>query len=207
MQIAILLTCAYLLGSIPFGLMVGRWLRGVDIRKFGSGNIGFTNVLRVLGPGPALLVLVGDTLKGVIPVVTGDRLLVAWGVPRSELWVLAVALAAILGHSFSVFCGFRGGRAIATALGTLLVLCWPSALIGLGIWLLLVALTRYISLSSMVAALSVPAYMAVAHMPSSWIAFWSAVALLIVVRHSPNIKRLISGTETRIGQKVDDGTT
>jgi len=203
MRIAILIACAYLLGSLPFGLMVGRWVRGVDIRKFGSGNIGFSNVLRVLGPGPASLVLVGDTLKGVIPVVVGRRLLVSWGVSPADLWVLAVALAAILGHSFSVFCGFRGGRAVATALGTLLGLCWPSALIALSIWLALVAATRYISLGSMVAALSVPTYIALAHRPPSWIAFWSAIALLIVVRHLPNIKRLLSGTETKIGQRVN----
>jgi glycerol-3-phosphate acyltransferase PlsY len=183
--------------------MVGRWVRGVDIRKFGSGNIGFSNVLRVLGPGPASLVLVGDTLKGVIPVVVGRRLLVSWGVSPADLWVLAVALAAILGHSFSVFCGFRGGRAVATALGTLLGLCWPSALNALSMWLALVAATRYISLGSMVAALSVPTYMALAHRPPSWIAFWSAIALLIVVRHLPNIKRLLSGTETKIGQRVN----
>jgi len=202
-RIAVLLGCSYLLGSIPSGLMIGRWLRGVDIRKYGSGNIGFSNVLRVLGLGPASLVLVGDTLKGVIPVVVGRRLLASWMIPGADIWLLAVALAPIIGHSFSVFCGFRGGRAVATSLGALSGMCWPAALTGLGIWLLLVGVTRYISVGSMVAAASVPVYMGLAHKPPLWTAFWSAIALLIVVRHIPNIKRLLSGRETRIGQKVD----
>jgi len=202
-RIAVLLACYYLLGSIPFGLMVGRWLRGVDIRKYGSGNIGFSNVLRVLGLGPASLVLVGDTLKGVIPVVVGRRLLASWAIPGADIWLLAVALAPIVGHSFSVFCGFRGGRAVATSLGALCGMCWPAGLIGLGIWLVLVGATRYISVGSMVGAASVPAYMALAHKPPLWTAFWSAIALLIILRHIPNIRRLLSGTETKIGQKVE----
>ena len=129
MKIAVLLAASYLIGSIPFGVIAGRAWRGVDVRRFGSGNIGFSNVLRVLGPGVASVVLAGDVLKGLAPVAVGRLLLRAWGTPEPELWLLAVSLAPILGHSFSVFLGFRGGRAVATVAGTLLGLAWPAALV------------------------------------------------------------------------------
>lgn len=193
---------SYLLGSIPFGLMVGLWWRGVDIRKLGSGNIGFSNALRILGPGPASLVLVGDTLKGVLPVVLGQRLLASWEVPSAHYWVMGMALAVILGHSFSVFCGFRGGRAVATAFGVLIGVWWPAAVTALSIWLVLVGVTKYISVGSMFGAASVPIHMLLAHRPAPWTIFWAVVALLIVVRHVPNIKRLLAGKEIKIGQKV-----
>ncbi len=199
----LLLLGSYLLGSIPFGLMVGLSWRGVDIRKLGSGNIGFSNALRILGPGPASLVLAGDTLKGVLPVLAGQRLLPLWGIPGAHFWVMGMALAAILGHSFSVFCGFRGGRAVATSLGVLIGVWWPAAVTALCVWLALVGVTRYISVGSIFGAVSVPIHMAIAHRPVHWTIFWAVVALLIVVRHAPNIKRLLAGAETKIGQKVE----
>jgi glycerol-3-phosphate acyltransferase PlsY len=203
--IALLLLCAYLIGSLPFGVIIGRAWRGVDVRKYGSGNIGFSNVLRVLGPGPASVVFVGDLLKGYAPVAAGRMLLVKWGTPELDLWLLALGLAPIVGHSFSVFLGFSGGRAVTTTCGVLLALAWPAAVIGLTIWIALVAATRYISVGSMVAALSVPTYMAVSGKRWEWLAFWSAVALLVVLRHMPNIKRLLAGTEAKIGQRAEVG--
>lgn len=203
MSIAMLIIGCYLVGSIPFGVIVGRAWRGVDVRGYGSRNIGFSNVLRVLGWGPASVVLLGDVLKGAGPVLAGRGMLELWGMPQRDLWVLAVALAPILGHSFSVFLGFRGGRAVATTLGVLLGMSWPAALVGLGVWLLLVGTTRYISVGSMGACVAVPAYMAIVGGRWEWTVFWSAVGLLIVLRHIPNIGRLLRGTEAKIGQRVE----
>lgn len=202
MHVGLLLFGAYLVGSIPFGVIVGRAWRGVDVRRYGSGNIGFANALRVLGWGPAAVVLVGDALKGAAPVLVGRSLLRQWGVPDPQLVLLAVGLAPILGHTFSVFLGFRGGRAVTTTGGVLLGLCWPAALIGVAVWLAAVGLTRYISVASMAAAVSVPAYIAASGARWEWIVFWVAIAALVIARHSANISRLLQGKETKIGQKV-----
>ena len=206
MTVALLLLGGYLVGSIPFGVIVSRAWKGVDIRKYGSGNIGFANALRVLGPGPAAVVLAGDALKGYLPTAAACYLFgrsLPSAIPGADLWLLAVALAPILGHSFSVFLKFRGGRAVATTAGVLLAMCWPAALVGLGVWLIVVALTRYISLGSMLAACSVPIYMLVTGQRWEWLAFWCAIAALVVIRHTPNIRRLLSGTETKIGHTVE----
>ena len=202
MGIAVLLLCSYLLGSIPFGMIVGR-ARGVDIRKHGSGNIGATNVLRLLGPGPAALVFAGDVTKGLVPVLVGRALLRTWAVTQADLWVLAVALAPILGHTFSVFLRFRGGRAVATTLGALLGMSWPAGVIGLCIWIVVVGLTRYISLASIIASPFVPVYLALSGNRLAWCVFWAAIAALIIARHIPNIGRLLEGTEPKIGEGVE----
>ena len=201
MKVALLMGAAYLLGSIPFGVLAGR-SRGVDVRKHGSGNIGFSNVLRVLGPGPALLVFVADVLKGVIPVLGARWLFRAWSVPSPDLWLLAVALAPILGHTFSIFLGFRGGRAVATTLGVLLAMVWQAAAVGLGVWILVVAATRYISAGSIAAAVTVPVYLAIVGVRGEWAVFWTAVGALIILRHTPNLGRLLEGRETKIGERV-----
>jgi glycerol-3-phosphate acyltransferase PlsY len=135
--------------------------------------------------------------------VVGHALLAAWKVPRADLWILLVGLAPILGHSFSVFLRFTGGRAVLTTLGVLLGLCWQAGLIGLGLWLIVVAITRYISVGSICAAIFVPTYMFLAGKSREWLILWSAVALLVILRHIPNIKRLIKGTEVKIGEKVE----
>jgi len=201
MKVALLMGAAYLLGSIPFGVLAGR-SRGVDVRKHGSGNIGFSNVLRVLGPGPALLVFVADVLKGVIPVLGARWLFRAWSVPSPDLWLLAVALAPILGHTFSIFLGFRGGRAVATTLGVLLAMVWQAAAVGLGVWILVVAATRYISAGSIAAAVTVPVYLAIVGVRGEWAVFWTAVGALIILRHISNLGRLLEGRETKIGERV-----
>jgi len=203
-SIATFLVCSYLLGSIPFGVIVGR-ARGVDIRKHGSGNIGATNVLRLLGPGPAALVLAGDVLKGFLPVVAGGSLLRSWSMREPDLWLLAVALAPILGHTFSIFLRFHGGRAVAATLGALLGMSWQAGLVALGIFILVVAVTRYVSVASIIASASVPVYLALADARPAWAAFWTAIAALIIARHIPNIGRLLAGTEPKIGQRAAIG--
>ena len=201
MKLALLLGASYLLGSIPFGVLVGR-TRGVDVRKHGSGNIGFSNVLRVLGAGPASLVVVADVLKGAVPVLAGRWLLSAWEVEQADLWLLAVGLAPILGHTFSVFLGFRGGRAVATTFGVLLAMVWQAAVLALGVWILVVAVTRYISAASIAAAVAVPVYLAFVGVRGEWAVFWTAVGALIILRHIPNLGRLMEGTESKIGEPV-----
>ena len=193
----------YLVGSLPFGVIIGRAWKGVDIRQYGSGNIGFSNALRVLGWKPAAVVFVGDALKGIVPVVLGQALLRTWHVPHADLWLLLVGLAPILGHSFSVFLRFRGGRAVTTTLGVLIGLCWQAALVALVSWLVVVAITRYISLGSIVAALSVPTYMFLSGKSRDWLILWCVVSLLVILRHLPNMKRLVKGTEVKIGEKVE----
>ncbi len=201
MAVALLLICSYLVGSIPFGVIVGR-RRGVDVRKHGSGNIGASNVLRVLGPGPAAVVFAGDVAKGLAPVLVGRAVLRSWAVPQADLWLLAVALAPVLGHTFSVFLRFQGGRAVATTLGALLGMSWAAGLVGLGVWLIVLALTRYISVASIFAASVVPIYLALAGARMEWTLFWMAVAALIILRHIPNLGRLLEGTESRVGERL-----
>ena len=203
LRLLAILLGGYLVGSIPFGVIIGRAWKGVDIRQYGSGNIGFSNALRVLGWKPAAVVFIGDALKGIAPVVLGQALLKTWNVPRADLWLLLVGLAPILGHSFSVFLRFRGGRAVTTTLGVLIGLCWQAALVATVSWLVVVAITRYISVGSIVAALSVPTYMFLSGKSREWLILWSAVSLLVLLRHLPNVKRLVKGTEVKIGEKVE----
>ncbi|MBN1457887.1 MAG: glycerol-3-phosphate 1-O-acyltransferase PlsY [Armatimonadetes bacterium] len=199
--LGLFLMSAYLLGSIPFGFLVGR-TRGVDVTKHGSGNIGFSNVLRLLGPGPASIVLLTDLLKGAVPVFLGRLWLPSLTEADPALWLLAVAVAPVFGHTFSIFLRFRGGRAVATTLGALLGMNWLAGLLGLGVWMAVVAVTRYISVGSIAACCVVPIFMALTGVRFEWTLFWTAVASLIILRHVPNIGRLLEGTESKIGQRV-----
>lgn len=196
----LLILGGYLFGSIPFGVLIGRAWRGVDIRELGSGNIGFTNAFRVLGWKPASVVLLTDVFKGLLPVLVARHVLTRSGLGNAELWLLPIALAPILGHCFSVFLGFRGGRAIATTLGVLLGLAPLAGLCGLGAWLIVVAITRYVSLASILAAATVPATVALTHARWELVAFWGVIATFIIYRHRPNIARLLAGTEAKFGQ-------
>jgi len=207
---------AYLIGSIPFGVLIAR-AHGVDLRARGSGNVGATNVGRVLGSRWGYLCFVLDVTKGLGPVLlVGLRLrdpgaadLSAY---RQAAW-LAVAFGAIAGHVFSVFLRFRGGKGVATSLGVLLGF-WPyftfPALAALGLWVVVVLIWRYVSLASIVAAGAFPVLFAAAcvlagrPLASLWplLAFAAAMAGLVIVRHRSNIRRLMNGTENRIGRKT-----
>lgn len=194
------LILCYFLGAIPFGVIVGKVTRGIDIRDFGSGNIGFSNVLRTLGFGPGLAVFVLDTGKGLVAIE-----LCRW-LGMSDIMVVTGGILSIMGHSFSVFLRFQGGRAVATSLGVMTGLTPIIAGIAFVLWLALVGLTRYISIASIVAAVSVPTMMFLWKAQKAPLAYQSIAviaATLIVVKHRPNIVRLLNGTETKIGQKVD----
>jgi glycerol-3-phosphate acyltransferase PlsY len=189
----------YLLGSIPFGVIVGKIAKGVDIRDFGSGNIGFTNVLRTLGPGPGFVVMFFDIAKGFAAVVLCQIL------GFNDYMIVAGGILSILGHSYSMFLKFSGGRSVATSLGVFAGLTPTIAAIAFGIWLVVVGLTRIVSVASMIAAVSVPSMMFLwtsQHAPTPYKAIAVVAALLIVVKHRPNIIRLLNGSESRLGQRV-----
>ncbi|MGQ9836728.1 MAG: glycerol-3-phosphate 1-O-acyltransferase PlsY [Cyanobacteriota bacterium] len=184
----------YFLGSIPTGYWVGLWWGGIDIRTQGSGSTGATNVLRTLGKGPALLVLLVDALKGAAAVGLGWALGSPW-------WVVLAAFLAVIGHSRSCWIGFQGGKSVATSLGILLAMSWPVALAIFGVWLLGIALTRIVSCSSILAAVAAPLLMWGAAQPLPYLLFALVGGVYVIATHRRNIERLLAGSEPRIGQK------
>lgn len=183
---------AYVLGSIPTGLWLGLSLRGVDIRQHGSRNIGATNTLRVLGKGLGFLALIGDMAKGLVSVVLVAQLS-AW--PYAPI---VCGLAAICGHTFSVFLGFRGGKGVATSAGVFLGLAPIPMAIALGVFIVVVGTTRMVSAGSILGAIAMSA--AVFFFPVDPVVrgITVAVALLVIVRHRENIQRIFAGTENRL---------
>lgn len=190
MKFILLLIACYLIGAIPCGYLIGR-LHDIDIRSRGSGNIGTTNVFRVLGPKPGFIVLVCDVMKGLVPVLIAKSL----GGPG---WAVAAGLAAVIGHNWSVFLGFRGGRGVATGAGVLIALMPKVVIIALGIWALVVLISRYVSLGSIIAAVSVPFIAWAYHVPGIYYLFAIPAPLFIVYRHIHNIDRIRKGTEFRL---------
>jgi glycerol-3-phosphate acyltransferase PlsY len=189
---AALVLLGYLAGSIPFGVLVTRWARGVDVRAEGSGNIGATNVARVAGKKLGVLVLVLDALKGALPVV----LALQWepGSPRVHV---AVGLAAFLGHCFPVWLKFRGGKGVATALGVLVVLVPWAALAGAAAYGLVVVLTRMSSLGSLVAGAAAVGVAVFTARASEYAALSGFLFLFMLWTHRGNIRRLLGRTERR----------
>jgi acyl phosphate:glycerol-3-phosphate acyltransferase len=186
------LAIGYLLGSIPFGLILSRAAGLGDPRQIGSGNIGATNVLRTGSKRTAALTLLFDLLKGTAAVLISAYL---WGQPAA----LVAGLGAFLGHLYPAWLGFRGGKGVATYLGVLLGLFWPAALAFAAIWLASAALTRYSSLSALLASLAMPILFAGLGRWPEAILFGLLTALLYV-KHAGNIERLLRGQEARIGQ-------
>ncbi|MFN7224765.1 MAG: glycerol-3-phosphate 1-O-acyltransferase PlsY [Paracoccaceae bacterium] len=191
----LLLTAAlsYLLGSIPFGMVITRAFGLGDLRKIGSGNIGATNVLRTGNKGAALATLLLDAGKGGVAVLIARALV---GPDAAQ----AAALFSFLGHLFPVWLGFKGGKGVATFLGTLLALAWPVGLAACATWAVTAAISRISSLSALVAAALSPVWLAVLGYPQMTV-LAIALAALIFVRHAANISRLRAGTEPRIGKK------
>lgn len=183
---------SYFIGALPFGVIVGRRL-GVDVRTVGSGNTGATNVWRALGPRAGALVFALDVLKG----LAGP--LIARGLGASEGIVAACAVVAVLGHVFSIFLKGRGGKGIATALGAIIGLHAPLALTALGIWGVVFALSRWVSLASIAAAVAVLILPWVFHVPLAHAVVIGAMGILAIAKHIPNIKRLLDGTEPKVG--------
>jgi glycerol-3-phosphate acyltransferase PlsY len=195
------LTIGFVAGSLPFGLWIGRAVRGVDVREHGSRNLGATNVYRVLGPPLGLTTLALDILKGAVPVWVVGGLALANDFPGGRDWALvASGLSAVLGHVFTPFVGFRGGKGVATTVGVLLALSWPAFLAFGVVFLATLALTRYVSLASTFGAVALVAALA-RFAPGGWrspqFALGLALAVVVVVRHVGNYRRLARGEERR----------
>jgi acyl phosphate:glycerol-3-phosphate acyltransferase len=187
---AVMIAFAYLLGSIPTGYIMGL-MAGVDVRASGSGNVGATNVARVLGKREGLLTLLADAAKGFIPVFVAFRL----GFTFEAL--AAVAVAAFLGHVFPVFLRFRGGKGVATALGVFLGLAPLATAVLMVVFVVVVFFSRIVSLSSITAAAMAPLVFWLASYPPVWVATSFVLAAIIILRHRANIQRLIAGTEPK----------
>ncbi|MDO3409596.1 glycerol-3-phosphate 1-O-acyltransferase PlsY [Saccharibacillus sp. CPCC 101409] len=198
----IAIAAAYLLGSVSFSVLFARLFKGIDIRQHGSGNAGATNTLRVLGKGPAILVLALDICKGILAVWLGR-----WLAPDYE-WTPALAgLAAVVGHNWPLYFHFRGGKGIATTIGMLSTLCFPPALCAGAIAILSIVLTRYVSLGSLLFVTLTPVFLVVYRL-AGWHDYSNAVLIvgiliwaLAVWRHRGNLVKLKNGTENKLGSK------
>ncbi|MBM7645307.1 glycerol-3-phosphate acyltransferase PlsY [Scopulibacillus daqui] len=187
---------AYLIGSISFSYLMTKKIKKVDIRKYGSGNAGATNTLRVLGVGPAICVLLLDVLKGVIAILLAKAM-------HLDPWAVAVTgLFAIIGHNFPVFFGFKGGKGVATTIGVFAMLSFLPTLIAGIVAIAVILITRFVSLGSLILIILTPIISWwFKNLPLSYIYVDALIALLAVWQHRTNIKRLIRGEENKLGQK------
>ena len=193
------LLLGYLLGSIPSGFLAGKWCKGIDLRSIGSGSTGATNVLRNVGKGPALVVFLVDVAKGAAAVLLASAL--TQNNPLND-WIQVLAgLAALAGHIWPIWLGFKGGKAVATGRGLFLGLAWPVGLACFGIFMAVFSLSRIVSLASVVAALSLPLLMAAGSGSNANLVVALVAMALVLWRHRSNIQRLINGTEPKVGQK------
>lgn len=195
MKVFLVILFSYLLGSISFGIIVTKIVKGIDIREHGSGNAGFTNVLRVIGKGPSVFVLLGDALKGSLSVALGYYL-------GDAYFAVIGGLAAMVGHTYPLYFGFRGGKGVATGLGVVLTLAPDVTLIALIIFMITVMLSRYVSLGSILGALSVPLSTTLLAKPFPILLFGILGVSFVIYRHKTNIVRLWQGKENKIGRKI-----
>lgn len=193
LEIVAILVC-YLLGSVSFSVLFAKFLKGIDIRQHGSGNAGATNTLRVLGKGPAILVLALDVLKGIAAVWIGR-----WLGGDNEWLPGLCGIAAIIGHNWPLYFRFRGGKGIATAIGVLATLCFLPALYAGIIAISSIVFTRYVSLGSLIFVLLTPIFLLIAGYP--WPVFWTSLIICIFAfwRHRSNIVKIVQGRENKLG--------
>jgi glycerol-3-phosphate acyltransferase PlsY len=197
MKIALVIISCYLLGSVPFGYIVGKLFKKVDIREYGSGNIGANNALRILGPSLASLVVLGDIGKGILSIYLVQYLNI------DNLVILIIAgLAVIFGHDWSIFLGFKGGKGIATTFGVVFVLNPTISILALIIWGIVVVTTRYVSLASIFAVISIFILTILFKQPYEYIIFGAIILVLGIFKHKDNIERLKSKKESKIGEKI-----
>ena len=184
---------AYLIGSVPFGYLFARLFKRIDIREFGSHNIGATNVLRVVGPFPGLLTLAFDIGKGAVVVLLAKRCF-----PSFAMLPIIVGICAVCGHNFSIFLKGRGGKGVATGFGVLVGLAPIVSFLTFLVWLFILLISRYISLASLVGALAFPIFLWLKRAEFPLMTLGIFISILVVIRHRENIKRLIKGTEPKI---------
>ena len=203
-KIILVLIIGYLLGSFNTSILVGK-LYGTDIRKHGSGNAGMTNTLRTLGKVAALLVIIGDMLKGILAFIIGN-LIINSIPPEISIDVIGIGgmaggIAAIAGHNWPLYFGFKGGKGILTSFSVILMMDWKLGLILLGIFLIIVVLTRFVSLGSIIASIAFPITAFIKGNGIVFTVFAAILAVLATIMHRSNIKRLLSGTERKLGSK------
>lgn len=208
--ILIAVLVGYLLGSIPTGYVVAR-AKGVDIRSAGSGNIGATNVFRILGTPAGILVLLVDAAKGWIAVLIGMRMIWPWIAPdvvtgTAEWLGVAAGVAAVLGHNYTFWLGFKGGKGIATSAGVLAGLVPLALLVALGVWIAVVVLSRYVSLASILGAFVLPFAVWFWRYSTLMITITALLAAMAIYKHKSNIQRLLKGTENKVGKKKKPAT-
>jgi glycerol-3-phosphate acyltransferase PlsY len=206
-EMALVVVASYLIGAIPMGYLAGRIWRGIDIRDYGSGNIGATNVLRTMGRGPFIVVLVADALKGYIPTLATWYIFQGEGIQTAHALQVAAGIAAVIGHDFPVYIGFRGGRGVATSFGVYAALAMPLAVGLVAVGLFIALALRYMSVMSLITVpLGALVLFILALVPGGDVYTWTKVIFgafataIVFATHIPNIRRLIQGTEPKIGE-------
>ena len=190
---------AYVIGSIPTAYIFGRVIKGIDMREHGSGNIGATNVFRVIGKAPGIIVLIIDALKGLICVTyLASGFLYLAPVTRPELYRILVGLSAIAGHNWTLFLKFKGGKGVAASAGVAIGLIPKIFWLGFLVWLITFFITGFVSLASIIAIISVPIFTLAFGEPAEIVIFMCLLCLIIIYKHKPNIRRLARGEEKRI---------
>jgi len=197
MKVVLIITICYLLGSIPFGYIVGKLFKKMDIREFGSGNIGATNAFRILGPSLASLVIIGDVGKGLLSIY-----LVKYFYIDSTLLLAIAGLAVICGHDWSLFLGFKGGKGIATTFGVVFALNPIISILAVTVWVIVLIISRYASLSSICALISIFIFTILFKQPYEYIVFSAIIIILGIFKHKENIERLRSKKESKFGEKI-----
>ncbi len=197
MLIASSFILCYLIGAIPTSFLVAKYLKGIDIREHGSGNVGATNTARVVGKLPGLLVLIVDILKGWVCVALVAKMFIRLGVTSIEpdTYALMLGCMAIIGHIWTIFLGFKGGKGIATSSGVFIGVAPNIFLVALVIWIAIFAWKRYVSLASIISAVSIPIMLAVMSYPPVFVIITAVMCCITVYKHYPNIKRMVRGEE------------
>ena len=206
-KIILVLLIGYLLGSLNTSILVGK-LYGTDIRKHGSGNAGMTNTLRTLGKVAALLVIVGDMVKGILAFIIGNLIISNSIPPEITINVIGIGgmaggISAIAGHNWPLYFGFRGGKGILTSFSVVLMMDWKLGLILLGLFVIIVVLTRFVSLGSIIASIAFPITAFIKGNGIVFTVFAAILAVLAIIMHRSNIKRLLTGTERKLGSKKE----
>ena len=196
--IALSLVAGFLIGALPFGYWLGR-LRGVNLLQAGSGSIGATNVFRNLGWKLGVLSFLLDMSKGISAILIAKHLVPPAASGGPEAWIVLAGVLAVVSHSFSFWIGFKGGRGVATGLGVVLAVCLPVGVCSFGVWVVVLAITRYVSVASVLGVLSAPLWGVYFGLHSTYVAVICLAVLAIVLRHLPNLRRLLAGTEPRLG--------
>jgi acyl phosphate:glycerol-3-phosphate acyltransferase len=198
MSSALLVLAAYLIGAFPTSFVIARLVRGLDLREHGSGNLGATNAFRILGWRAATPIFIIDIAKGFVPAFYFPRV----DGREAAFWALVYGAAAIIGHVFSIYVRFKGGKGVATGAGVFLALSPVAVLVGLGIWTLLVALTGYVSLASIAAAAALPVLVAVTGAAREVLLLSVLLSVFVIYAHRANIRRLLRGEEHRFGRRA-----